>query len=101
MQKLDRVNTNKFHHAHKKIVNVNRIETESCEPTLTDEQFQTSAVKSYSMSVNKKKEKKNQKPKAREIPLWPYWGVENEIIVFLIYDSLRVAPSVFDRWGYT
>ena len=26
-------------------------------------------------------------PKAREIPLWPYWGVENEIIVFLINEG--------------
>ena len=28
-------------------------------------------------------------PKAREIPLWPYWGVENEIIVFLINEDLN------------
>ena len=27
-------------------------------------------------------------PKARETPLWPYWGVENEIIVFLISEGL-------------
>ena len=26
-------------------------------------------------------------PKAREIPLWPYRGIENEIIVFLINES--------------
>ena len=25
--------------------------------------------------------------KARETPFWPYWGVENEIIVFLINEG--------------
>ena len=26
-------------------------------------------------------------PKAREIPMWPHWGLENEIIVFIINEG--------------
>ena len=37
-------------------------------------------------------------PKAREMPLCPYWGVENEIIVFLINEGLNENVAMATKY---